>query len=65
MTRSNFLRWSFNDQYQVIGDQETFRRYVCENLDTIEAEAGARFAVLGVILLIQTVLLGLILWRVW
>lgn len=65
MTRSNFLRWSFNDQIKVTNDEENFRRFVCENLDEIESEAGARFGVLGALLLIQTVLLVVILWKVW
>ncbi|MDA9477845.1 hypothetical protein XI03_25855 [Bradyrhizobium sp. CCBAU 65884] len=65
MTRSNFLRWSFNDQYAVLQSEENFRRYVCENLDEIESEAGARFGVILAVLVLQTVLLGLILWRVW
>lgn len=65
MTRSNFLRWSFNDQYAVLNEEESFRRYVCENIDDIEGEASARFGVLGVLSLVQIVLLGLILWRVW
>ncbi len=65
MTRSNFLRWSFNAQYEVLQSEENFRRYVCENLDDMESEAGARFGVLLAVLILQTVLLGLILWRVW
>jgi hypothetical protein len=65
MTRSNFLRWSFNDQYRVLGETENFRRFVCENLDEIESEAGARFVVLAIMSAIQTIFLGLILWRVW
>jgi hypothetical protein len=65
MTQSNFLRWSFNDQYRVLGEEENFRRFVCENLDEIETEAGARFGVLGVMSVVQAILLGLILWRVW
>ncbi|MCW1994804.1 hypothetical protein ACVMHW_004268 [Bradyrhizobium diazoefficiens] len=65
MTRSNFLRWSFNAQYEVLQSEENFRRYVCENLDDMESEAGARFGVLLAVLVLQTVLLGLILWRVW
>jgi hypothetical protein len=65
MTRSNFLRWSFNDQNRVLGEEQNFRRFVCENLDEIESEAGARFVVLAILSVIQTTLLGLILWRVW
>jgi hypothetical protein len=65
MTRSNFLRWSFNDQHRVLGEEQNFRRFVCEHLDEIESEAGARFVVLAILSVIQTTLLGLILWRVW
>jgi hypothetical protein len=65
MTRPNFLRWSFNDQNRVLGDEENFRRFVCENLDNIQSEAGARFGVLAIMAAMQTILLGLILWRVW
>ena len=65
MARSNFLRWSFNDQQRVVGSEETFRQFVCENLDEMEHEAGARFLVLLAVGLIQVLLLGLILWRIW
>jgi hypothetical protein len=65
MTRLNFLRWSFNDQYRVLGEEENFRRFVCENLGEIESEAGPRFLVLAIMSVIQTILLGLIMWRVW
>ena len=65
MSRSNFLRWSVNDQHRVLGDEQNFRRFVCENLDNIESEAGARFGVLAIMSVIQTILLALVLWRVW
>jgi hypothetical protein len=63
MTR--FSRWSFNDQFTVLSDEENFRRFVCERLDEYEAEAGARYLVLGTLLLILIVMSGFILWRVW
>lgn len=65
MTRSRFLVWSFNDQENVIGSDQNFKRYVAENIDEIESEAEGRFAVLGILALVQIILLALILWRVW
>jgi hypothetical protein len=49
----------------VLGEEQNFRRFVCENMDNIESEAGARFWVLAIMSVIQAILLGLLLWRVW
>jgi hypothetical protein len=62
---SQFTRWSFNDQQGILSDEETFRRFVCENLDNMEFEAGARFLVLLAVVTLQMTMLGAILWKLW
>lgn len=65
MARSNFLRWSFNDQYKVLGNEENFRRFVCETLDDMEREAAGRFVVLSALQVLQIILLAITIWKIW
>jgi hypothetical protein len=62
---SRFTRWSFNDQQRILSDEETFRRFVCENMDNMEFEAGARYLVLLAVAALQMMMLGAILWKSW
>jgi hypothetical protein len=62
---SRFTRWSFNDQQRILSDEETFRRFVCEDLDNMEFEAGARYLVLLAVAALQMMMLGAILWKLW
>jgi hypothetical protein len=62
---SRFTRWSFNDQQRILSNEETFRRFVCENLDNMEFEAGARYSVLLAVAALQMMMLGAILWKLW
>ena len=60
-----FKRAAFNDQYEIVSNEETFRRYVCTRLDSVHDEVLGGFWFSFGLQIIQTVLLGVIWWRIW
>jgi hypothetical protein len=58
-------RLSYNDQHEILTNEEEFRRFVCDRLDTgLENDSSARNLGLW-LMIIQTALLGALVLKVW
>jgi hypothetical protein len=56
---------SFNQQEEILSEEREFRRFICDRADTglVKFQRNANFVCWMFIL--NNILLGLILWRLW
>jgi len=58
-------RLSINDQLHITGNEDAFREFVCDRLDTALTHSERAFGFLFWLLIVQIIVTCLLLWRLW